>query len=75
MVTYLKDTNALEYYDASTWRTVGLDTTVAGSVIAFGSTAVSAAYTAVAGLDNGSIIVTGTAAVTVTVPDVLSIGD
>ena len=75
MVTYLKDTNALEYYDASTWRTVGLDTTVAGSVVAFGSTAVSAAYTAVAGLDNASIIVTGTAAVTVTVPDILSVGD
>lgn len=75
MVTYLKDTNALEYYDASTWRTVGLDTTVAGSVIAFGSTAVSAAYTAVAGLDNATIIVTGTAAVTVTVPDILGVGD
>jgi hypothetical protein len=56
MVTYLKDTNALEYYDASTWRTVGLDT-------------------AVAGLDNASIIVTGTAAVTVTVPDILGVGD
>lgn len=75
MVTYLTDTNALEYYDASTWRTVGLDSTVAGSVVAFGSTAVSAAYTAVAGLDNASIIVTGTAAVTVTVPDILSVGD
>lgn len=75
MVTYLKDTNALEYFDASTWRTVGLVTTVAGSVVAFGATAVSSAYTAVAGLDNASIIVTGTAAVTVTVPDILSIGD
>ena len=41
----------------------------------FGATAVSAAYTAVAGLDNGTIIVTGTAAVTVTVPDVISTGD
>jgi hypothetical protein len=41
----------------------------------FGSTAVSSAYTAVAGLDNGTIIVTGTAAVTVTVPDVLTTGD
>ena len=41
----------------------------------FGATAVSAAYTAVAGLDNASIIVTGTAAVTVTVPDILGTGD
>lgn len=75
MITYLKDTNALDYYDGSTWRTVGLDSTVAGSAVVFGSTAVSAAYTAVAGLDNASIIVTGTAAVTVTVPDVLGVGD
>jgi hypothetical protein len=75
MVSYLKDTNALEFFDSTSWRTVGVDSTVAGSVIAFGSTAVSAAYTAVAGLDNASIIVTGTAAVTVTVPDVLSVGD
>ena len=75
MVSYLKDTNALEYYSGSAWTTVGLDPSVAGSAIVFGATAVTAAYTAVAGLDNGSIIVTGTAAVTVTVPDILSVGD
>lgn len=51
--------------------TLNVDTTT----MVFGSTAVSAAYTAVSGLDNGTIIVTGTAAVTVTVPDVLSTGD
>jgi hypothetical protein len=45
------------------------------ATMVFGATAVSAAYTAIAGLDNGSIIVTGTAAVTVTVPDILSVGD
>jgi hypothetical protein len=45
------------------------------ATMVFGATAVSAAYTAVAGLDNGTIIVTGTAAVTVTVPDVISTGD
>jgi hypothetical protein len=45
------------------------------ATMVFGATAVSAAYTAVAGLDNGTIIVTGTAAVTVTIPDVLSTGD
>ena len=45
------------------------------ATMVFGATAVSAAYTAVAGLDNGTIIVTGTAAVTVTIPDVISTGD
>ena len=48
---------------------------VNASGIVFPSTAVSAAYTAVSGLDNGSIIVTGTAAVTVTIPDILTTGD
>ena len=48
---------------------------VNSAAIVFGATAVSTAYTAVAGLDNGTIIVTGTAAVTVTVPDVLTVGD
>jgi hypothetical protein len=48
---------------------------VVTSGLVFGSTAVSAAYTAVAGLDNGTIIVTGTAAVTVTIPDVITTGD
>jgi hypothetical protein len=45
------------------------------ATMVFGSTAVTSAYTAVAGLDNGTIIVTGTAAVTVTIPDVLTTGD
>jgi hypothetical protein len=45
---------------------------IAGTQITFGGTSVSAAYTAVAGLDNATITVTGTAAVTVTVPDILT---
>lgn len=73
MVTYLSDTNVIEAATGTaTWVQVY---PVLGTAIVFGSTAVSSAYTAVAGLDNGSIIVTGTAAVTVTVPDVLSTGD
>jgi hypothetical protein len=48
---------------------------VVTSGMVFGSTAVTAAYTAVAGLDNATIVVGGTAAVTVTVPDILSIGN
>jgi hypothetical protein len=45
------------------------------SGMVFGATAVTAAYTAVSGLDNATIHVNGTAAVTVTVPDILTTGN
>lgn len=54
---------------------VGSAITVSGTAVVFGATAVSAAYTAVAGLDNATIVVTGSSAVTVTVPDILAVGD
>jgi hypothetical protein len=78
MVTWLSDTNVLEAATGTaTWVQVypASVSSLSGTAIVFGSTAVSTAYTAVSGLDNGSIIVTGTAAVTVTVPDILSVGD
>ena len=33
MVTYLEDTNALEFYNGTTWATVGQDTTLTGVLI------------------------------------------
>lgn len=33
MITYLSDTNALEYYDGSAWATVGVDTTLTNVLI------------------------------------------
>lgn len=77
MVTYLEDSNTISVWDGATWQQVypASISSLSGTAVVFGSTAVSAAYTAVSGLDNATIIVTGTAAVTVTVPDILATGD
>lgn len=65
MLSYRTDGTVYEYYNGSSW--IGLED--------FGIVSVSAAYTAVAGIDNSSIVVTGTAAVTITIPDVLITGN
>lgn len=78
MVSYLSDTNTIQVATGTaTWETVFPPTiaSLSGTAIQFGSTSVTTAYTAVSGLDNATIIVTGTAAVTVTVPDILAVGD
>jgi hypothetical protein len=49
--------------------------TISGTQVAFGGTATTTSMTATAALDNGTIWVNGTAAVTITVPDVLQTWD
>lgn len=63
MVSYLSDSNSLQYYDGSSWSNV---------VASPSGTTVSAAYTAVAGDANNTIVANGTAAYTITIPDILS---
>ena len=68
MVSYLTDTNKIEVF-TTYWEQVfpaSLPTTAVNSI--------TAAYTAVAGDENDTIYVSGTSAVTVTIPDVLSVG-
>lgn len=65
MVTYLADTNTLWLYNGAVWKSVY------PSVV----NNITSAYTAVATDANETIYVSGTAAVTITVPDVLDIGD
>ena len=67
MVTYLADSNAITVYDGSAWQQVY---PVSGASV----NSITTAYTAVAGDENDTIYVSGTAAVTVTVPDILSVG-
>lgn len=64
MVSYLSDTNALQYYSGSAWVDILATNTV---------TSISAAYTAVA--TDKKILANGTAAYTVTVPDIFAVGD
>jgi hypothetical protein len=65
MVSYLSDTNALQYYSGSAW----VDILAAAASV----TTVSAAYTAVAA--DRKILANGTAAYTLTFPDLFSVGD
>jgi hypothetical protein len=67
MVTYQTDTNTITVYDGSAWQQVY---PIAGPAV----NSITAAYTAVAGDENDTIYVSGTSAVTVTIPDVLSVG-
>lgn len=77
MVSYQTDTNTVTVYDGAAWQQVypASISSLAGSAIIFGGTAVSASMTATSALENGTIWVNGTAAVTITIPDVLQTWD
>ncbi len=77
MVTYQLDSNTITVYDGSLWQQVypASITSIAGTQVQFGGTATTTSMTATAALDNGTIWVNGTAAVTITVPDVLQTWD
>jgi hypothetical protein len=77
MVTYQTDSNTITVYDGSAWQQVypASVTSIAGSQVAFGGTTTTTSMTATSALDNGTIFVNGTSAVTITVPDVLNTWD
>lgn len=77
MLSYRKDANIIEVYTGAGYESVFpavVNTLEAGKIIVPG-TAVTASMTATSALQNGAIWVSGTAAVTITVPDVLELYD
>jgi hypothetical protein len=68
MLTWLEDTNTYSYWDGSRWANL---TTGTNTTIATGTTA----YTATAANAGGIIYSTSASAVTVTIPDILGVGD
>ena len=78
MVSYLTDTNALQVYDGSSWIAVGVDTSIASSIVTTAvATAAATATALTAGTANRNNIIysLATATITVTVPDVFNTGD
>jgi hypothetical protein len=73
MITYLSDTNALEYYTGSAWATVGVDSSISSAAITTAVSDKSANYSIVAGDKNTFIRSTGSA-ITITIDNVLSVG-
>jgi hypothetical protein len=87
MVSYLTDTNRIEVFTTyweQVWPLSSFSGTItssqvsgsfAGTQVQFGGTTTTTSMTATAALDNGTIWVNGTAAVTITVPDILNTWD
>jgi hypothetical protein len=67
MLTYLEDTNTYQYWSGSAWT----------SLVAAAPTnaTVTSAYTATAANAGGFIYSTSSSAITITVPDVFTVGD
>jgi len=71
MLTYLQDTNVFEYWDGSAYvNLVDIPTPTSPT-----NSTVTTAYTAVAGNAGGFVYSTSSSAITVTFPDVYTIGD
>ena len=78
MISYVSDTNAVEVYDGSNWVAVGVDTSIASSIVTTAVNSIAAtatAYTAGTADRHNVIYSLATAAATVTVPDVFNTGD
>jgi hypothetical protein len=78
MVSYLTDNNRIEVFTTyweQVWPVTSFAGTINGNQVAFGGTTTTTSMTATSALDNGTIWVNGTAAVTITVPDVLTTWD
>ena len=87
MVSYLTDTNRIEVFTTyweQVWPLSSFSGTITssqvsgsfgGTQVQFGGTTTTTSMTATAALDNGTIWVNGTAAVTITVPDILNTWD
>jgi hypothetical protein len=67
MLTYLADTNSFEYWNGAAYQSIGASAPTNATV--------TTAYTAVAANAGGFLYSTSSSAITVTVPDLLSIGD
>ncbi len=78
MVSYLTDNNRIEVFTTYWEQVYPVSTfggTINGNQVAFGGTTTTTSMTATSALDNGTIFVNGTSAVTITVPDVLNTWD
>jgi len=67
MLTYLEDTNAFEYWNGAAYEGIGAPSPT--------NSTVTTAYTAVVGNAGGFVYSTSSSAITVTFPDVYSIGE
>ncbi len=73
MISYRTDgtgSQAVEFYDGAAWQTL-----VPAAAAASTATVISAAYTAAATDANDTLVANGTAAYTITIPDLFAIND